>query len=110
MAKDVDLFKAAMAGVKPLRGRKVPDVAPKPKAEPAARSPKNPVVAPGTAKPGAQPRVTEAPFDGDVDRALSRGRRSPEATLDLHGMTLAAAERAVAQFLTESSHRNRRVV
>src|ERR1041385_2138003 len=41
-------------------------------------------------------------FDRDVDRALARGRRMPEAKLDLHGMTLAAAERAVAQFLAQS--------
>jgi DNA-nicking Smr family endonuclease len=41
-------------------------------------------------------------FDRAVDRALSRGRRSPEATLDLHGMTLAAAERAVRRFLEEA--------
>jgi DNA-nicking Smr family endonuclease len=54
--------------------------------------------------------IAEAPFDRDVDRALSRGRRSPEAKLDLHGMTLAAAERAVAQFLAESSDQGRRVV
>ena len=38
-------------------------------------------------------------FDRDIDRALSRGKRSPQASLDLHGMTLAAAERAVANFL-----------
>jgi DNA-nicking Smr family endonuclease len=49
-------------------------------------------------------------FDRDVDRALSRGRRAPQAKLDLHGMTLAAAEKAVAQFLAESSEQGRRLV
>ena len=49
-------------------------------------------------------------FDRDVDRALSKGRRTPEAKLDLHGMTLAAAERAVTRFIADASEQNRRVV
>ena len=49
-------------------------------------------------------------FDRDIDRALSRGRRAPEAKLDLHGMTLAAAERAVARFLEEAAALDLRVV
>jgi DNA-nicking Smr family endonuclease len=49
-------------------------------------------------------------FDRDVDRALSRGKREPEANLDLHGMTLVAAERAVARFLAQSAGEGRRVV
>jgi len=49
-------------------------------------------------------------FDRDVDRALSKGRRAIEAKLDLHGMTLAAAERAVSTFIAASSEQNRRVV
>jgi DNA-nicking Smr family endonuclease len=108
MARDVDLFKAAMTGVKPLEGRKAPAVVSKPKVEAAAGSQEN------SRRPAATPDphqpVAEAPFDRDVDRALSRGRRSPEATLDLHGMTLVAAERAVTRFLAESSEQGRRVV
>jgi DNA-nicking Smr family endonuclease len=49
-------------------------------------------------------------FDREVDRALSKGKRRPEAKLDLHGMTLVAAERAVSAFIAESSADNRRVV
>jgi DNA-nicking Smr family endonuclease len=49
-------------------------------------------------------------FDRDVDRALSKGRRAIEAKLDLHGMTLASAERAVARFIADASEQNRRVV
>ncbi|MBV8392547.1 MAG: DNA mismatch repair protein MutS, partial [Alphaproteobacteria bacterium] len=62
--------------------------------------------------PGAARRpAVAAPliFDRDIDRALSRGRRSPEAKLDLHGMTLAAAERAVARFLEEAVSLDMRV-
>ena len=49
-------------------------------------------------------------FDREVDRELAKGKRTPEAKLDLHGMTLAAAERAVTAFIAESSEQNRRVV
>ncbi len=131
MAKDVDLFRAAMADVKPLKGRKksarkrpsarkVPAVIPRPKAEGSL---------PGQERSLAEARtlsarlgMTEVPrratkqsstplsFDRDVDRALSKGKRAIEAKLDLHGMTLAAAERAVARFIAEASERNHRVV
>jgi DNA-nicking Smr family endonuclease len=110
MAKDLDLFKAAMAGVTPLKtDRPAKRAVAKPKAEkpatpkarslPSARSTKATFVA---------PRIE--PFDRDVDRALARGRRAPEATLDLHGMTLAEAERAVAHFLAEGVSQGHRVV
>ena len=112
MAKDVDLFAAAMAGVKPLEGskrgarRRKPAVAGPPPAPPAKRAADTPkAVQPAPAGPSG----IEV-FDRDVDRALARGRRQPEATLDLHGMTLAAAERAVAGFLAESTEQGRRVV
>jgi DNA-nicking Smr family endonuclease len=109
MAKDVDLFRAAMAGVRPLRRERV--VIPRPKAEDSPRSQKSPLPAVGTiSSPVAAPAVAEQTFDRDVDRALSKGRRAPEAKLDLHGMTLVAAERAVAHFIASSSEQNRRVV
>jgi DNA-nicking Smr family endonuclease len=104
MAKDVDLFKAAMAGVTPLKGQRR-SVAAKPKPEPPAKHQER----------SARPTQKEKPspplaFDRDIDRARLRGKRAPEAKLDLHGMTLAAAERAVAEFLAESSELGRRVV
>jgi DNA-nicking Smr family endonuclease len=108
MAKDVDLFKAAMAGVRPRRCQRRAATAkakvappPGPSQEPAQKS-----------FPPADTTKFQAPqiFDRDIDRALSRGRRAPEAKLDLHGMTLAAAERAVARFLAESSEHGRRLV
>src|ERR1700741_4481231 len=103
MAKDVDLFKAAMVDVRPLKGRGRRAVA-KLQAE---RSPKSKDRAPPPAAM-AKSQVLQT-FDRDVERTLSRGRREPEAKLDLHGMTLAAAERAVAQFLAESSEQGRRL-
>jgi len=115
MAKDVDLFKAAMAGARPIKGRKVSRPAPaltSPQSgaeEKKATAPVSSPVTRGRLKE-AVGNIAEAAFDRDIDRALSRGRRSPEAKLDLHGMTLAAAERAVAQFLAESSDQGRRIV
>jgi DNA-nicking Smr family endonuclease len=116
MAKDVDLFAQAMAGVAPLKGRRKPVAASAPPAErpspPLERSqpgiPPNPMALTfaGTSATAA----VGQPFDRDVDRALSRGKRAPEAKLDLHGMTLVAAERAVARFLAQSASEGRRVV
>lgn len=109
MAKDVDLFKAAMKDVAPLRGRR-----------PVARAGRLPDMAKsvGNSSRATPPRQTIRParrderpsFDRDIDRALSRGRREPEARLDLHGLTLAAAERAVVRFLEEAADRDLRIV
>ena len=116
MAKDVDLFLAAMAGVKPLKGQK-------PAKKPAIAEPKAAGSVPPqerslaeapalSVRPGVTSTAASTPlsFDRDVERALSKGRRTPEAKLDLHGMTLAAAERAVTTFLAEAQAENRRVV
>jgi DNA-nicking Smr family endonuclease len=113
MAKDVDLFKAAMAGVRPIKGRKAPKPAPVPALHRSGEDHKPartvPAVSPArrNSEVGA---IVEAPFDRDIDRALSRGKRLPEAKLDLHGMTLSAAEQAVAEFLAQSREQGRRIV
>lgn len=108
MAKDVELFAAAMANVKPLKGRRPGSAGvPRPKVDDARQVQEKIVTA---VAPAARPVADRQPFDRDVDRALSRGRRMPEATLDLHGMTLAAAERAVARFLEESAALDLRLV
>jgi DNA-nicking Smr family endonuclease len=113
MAKDVDLFKAAMAGVRPIKGRKAPKPAPAPALHRSGEDHKPartvPAVSP-TRRNSEVGAIVEAPFDRDIDRALSRGKRSPEAKLDLHGMTLSAAERAVAEFLAQSREQGRRVL
>ncbi|HTR85703.1 MAG TPA: Smr/MutS family protein [Reyranella sp.] len=111
MARDVDLFKAAMADVKPLKGRRAVRPSPSPTLPRKTREG-------GISSPVIRERIKEGEskpaeplaFDRDVDRALSRGRRSPEATLDLHGMTLAAAERAVRRFLDEAVALDMRLV
>lgn len=116
MVKDAGLFSAAMADVKPLEGRKRPRRAAPAKAAPPPPAPLSPVPRPIQVKrkPVAptEPDLSsdDRSFDRDVARALSRGKLVPEATLDLHGMTLAAAERAVGDFLERVGTRDFRVV
>jgi DNA-nicking Smr family endonuclease len=107
MARDVDLFAKAMADVKPLRGKRpgakksIPAVVPRAKPEVPPKPIGKSTVSLEAKK---APELTADPrtFDREVDRALSRGRLAPEGTLDLHGMTLATAERAVARFLEQA--------
>jgi DNA-nicking Smr family endonuclease len=127
MAKDADLFVAAMADVTPLKGKKrrgkriakgAQDVLPRPKAEGPKKRPTRSLAALGMTKGTVAPKPAPEPeltadaknFDRDIDRALSRGKTSPEARLDLHGMTLATAERAVARFLEQAASQDCRVV
>lgn len=111
MVKDAHLFAAAMSGVKPLKGRKpasrAKTVIQRAKAE--GSSPRVSFAALGVTK---QPELSpdDQNFDRDTSRALLRGKLVPEASLDLHGMTLAAAERAVADFLEDATARDLRVV
>src|SRR5882672_12739426 len=112
MAKDVDLFEAAMVDVKPLAGRKhaaAKVVIPRPKAEGPLKPQKRSRAALGMT---SAPELTldDHNFDRDTARALGRGKLVPQASLDLHGMTLAAAERAVAGFLDDAALRDLRVV
>jgi DNA-nicking Smr family endonuclease len=113
MTKDVHLFAAAMTDVKMLgspRRRLLPPEAAS-RAEPAtAALPKR--EARSRPAPAAERDLSagDRTFDRDIDRGLSRGKVSPDAKLDLHGLTLAAAERAVARFLEEAAARDCKVV
>src|SRR5581483_2897586 len=107
MVKDLDLFRRAMADVSPLKGRRAPVAGRSTSTRPPEERQASAVA--------TTVRKTVAPaeafsFDRDIDRALSRGRRDPEAKLDLHGLTLTAAERAVARFLEEATALDLRVV
>jgi DNA-nicking Smr family endonuclease len=112
MAKDVDLFEAAMVDVKPLAGRKraaAKAVIPRPKAEGPLKPQKRSRAALGMT---SAPELTldDHNFDRDTARALGRGKLVPQASLDLHGMTLAAAERAVANFLDAAVTQDLRII
>jgi DNA-nicking Smr family endonuclease len=114
MAKDVDLFVAAMADVEPLPGRKratrpAKAVVSRPEAEsPSALR----IALPrhGGGKAAEELTLDDHNFDRDTTRALGRGKLVPQASLDLHGMTLAAAERAVGDFLDAAVARDFRIV
>jgi DNA-nicking Smr family endonuclease len=113
MAKDVDLFAAAMSGVKPLKSRKqaghTTGVIPKAKPEGPLGPQKRSLAALGMTG-GPELAADDQNFDRDISRSLSRGKLLPQASLDLHGMTLAAAERAVTVFLEDVTARDLRVV
>src|SRR5215510_12115377 len=112
MAKDLDLFAKAMAGVKPLAGRKPRQshaVIPRPKAEGPLKPQKSSLAALGMTAP-RELTLQDQGFDRDVSRQLSRGKLVPQDSLDLHGMTLAGAERAVSDFLDRAAARDLRIV
>jgi DNA-nicking Smr family endonuclease len=111
VVKDVDLFAAAMADVKPLAGRKrgAAGVIPRPKAERPLKPQKRSSAARGTT-PAPELTLDDHNFDRDTARALGRGKLVPQASLDLHGMTLAAAERAVADFLDAAVTQDLRII
>ena len=108
MAKDVDLFRDAMAGVAPIKGRRAVKPASLPVRAERPVPVRESVPAPPVPTVPGSPMVQ--PFDRDVGRALAKGKRTPEASLDLHGMTLVAAEKAVSRFLAESAGQNLRLV
>jgi DNA-nicking Smr family endonuclease len=114
-ADDAGLWRKAMRGVAPLRGR--------PQHNPPPQAGEGRVGAKAGGTPPVQPAVIRVPrpvpaplppldrFAG-IDRAsaerLKRGRYPVEAHLDLHGMTQAEARRALAGFVAGSRARGRR--
>lgn len=122
---DMDLWRRVASDVKPIKrdrigGASVPEPEPSPvlapKAAPAnARRQKLPTALP---LPKAAPRPAKPAlshgFLADLDRRtaqrLQRGRLPIEATLDLHGMTQAAAHEALNGFIGRSEALGRRCV
>ncbi len=97
---DDDLFHRAMKDARPLRGRRSAKPSPtKPAPTPAATATR--VVTPAPAAPNLpdlDPR-TATGLDRATEENLRRGKLVPEASIDLHGHTLADAERALMRFL-----------
>ena len=92
---------------------------------PEPENPKNGTRLPDIIRPGQ----AEAPFGGSADRAaeisggpgphrmdrkqhgrMTRGKLEPEARIDLHGMTLAAAQPALTRFILTAHAEDRRLV
>jgi DNA-nicking Smr family endonuclease len=104
--RDDETFRAAMAGAQPLRGRRKV-VAPSPSVRALLRErPVQPAPPPEPAQPArALPDLSPERSPG-LDRAtaqtLRRGRLQPDGTIDLHGMTVAQAERALGRALARA--------
>lgn len=118
-----------MVGVKPLASRKrrprsTAGATPRPKTDSTARRPDRPgPTSAGRKSPAVLARLTaetrpppadlspdDRVFDRELSRQLARGKLLPQASLDLHHMTLAAAERAVRRFLVDASAQKLRIV
>lgn len=67
-----------------------------------------PLAPPAAKDSGDRPQPLR--IDRRTQKALSRGKRSPEATIDLHGMTLAQAHVALNRFILASFATGRRLV
>lgn len=90
-------------GAKPAKAKGEPVRSAAPPRAPSS----SPSVAPAPAKPR---RAAGFGLDGATAERLKRGKVEPEATLDLHGMTQAAAHAALAAFVRSAHERGRRCV
>jgi DNA-nicking Smr family endonuclease len=98
-AEEMRLWLTAMKDVAPLRA--VPPAPPPP--FPAA----DPPLAPPAEPPPPSLRRPNG-VDGRTLRQLTRGERTIEATIDLHGMTLDAAHGALRRFVEAQARAERR--
>lgn len=117
MPDDHEIFRAAMADARRLTDRKgrksVKVVEPPPRLRDLLRErpiqPREPE--PPKMPAGARPLdpVAATGLDRASDTRLRRGRVAPDAKLDLHGYTLAEAERALTRFLATCQQRDQRL-
>jgi len=104
------LWARVVAAVKPLHGAR--PVAPLVALEQhgaAKPKPSRPAVI-AVAKPARAARTPGETLDASWDRRLSRGLVSPDATIDLHGHTLASAHARLDQELARAITRGDRVL
>lgn len=136
-ATDLDLWRVSVSGVKPLKARKrevavkasnPTTSALKKAAKPPAKTPTNtpakktwtklepsPHTSPRSSSPPSSPSSplsshSFATPDRKTKRALSKGKKTVEATLDLHGFTQEKAHAALRRFLLNAHTNNQRLV
>jgi len=99
-----------MKDARPLRGRRTTAPSPaKPAAKPPATAPRVAPAPPASSTlPDLDPRAATG-LDRATEESLRRGKLSPDASIDLHGHTLAEAERALARFLERAQASGARV-
>lgn len=78
-------------------------------ATPHAPKPDKPAAA-APAKPSRKQASVQAGLDGRTAERLRRGQLEPEARIDLHGLTEAAAHRALSDFVRSAHRRGLRLV
>ena len=115
--EDQELWKKVKESATPLDQRKNLTASPKSfsKKEPQNKYIMNdlkirPILSPTLITlPPAQDKTT-LKMDQKAFKRMTRGRLKPEATLDLHGSTLAQAHALLVQFIQRNFHANRRLV
>lgn len=103
-----ELFEEVLKDTKPLKGKTRLRVK-TPKPDKPAPPPK-PVAAPKLELPAPRPRTGPSGLDGRTADRLRRGQLEPEARLDLHGLTEAAAHRALLVFVKGAQARGLKLV
>jgi DNA-nicking Smr family endonuclease len=107
---DDDLFQRAMKDARPLRGRRAIKPLPAPPAPKPAAAVSRPITPapPAQDLPDLDPRAATG-LDRATEESLRRGKLVPDASIDLHGHTLAEAERTLARFLERAQASGARV-
>jgi DNA-nicking Smr family endonuclease len=106
---EAELWARVAATIRPLSREKVP---PQPIQKQTQFAP-NPVRPKTTQKRSETPPVAVRPgttLDGGWDRRLQAGAVAPDRTLDLHGMNLDSAWRAIDRALEQAIARGERVI
>lgn len=103
------LFAAALKDARPLKGRASRKAKAVPAAPPSVAPRFTTASRPAAALPELKPETGAHP-DRSTAEKLRRGRMAVEATLDLHGMTLAKAEQRLANFLVQAQTQGLRLV
>jgi len=112
---DDALFRAAMAGAKPLTGQDTRREPVEPAPPRSSKNPKPPVRTPPPAQQATPPKSpltagTAADLDRRTMDRLRKGRMRPEARIDLHGHTASAAHTTLNAFITSSHGAGKRCV
>lgn len=122
---ELALWRAATRDALPLHARAAPSPEPQPAPTPPRPAAPKPVLAfAPSPRPREEPAVRFYPAPPDLDalsartpgldrgtaQALRKGRRAPDARLDLHGMTLDQAHGALATFVQDQRARGARCV
>lgn len=94
-------------GVEPAAPLPTPPEIPKPPAPPRPIS-QGTLASPIPQKPAVTPQVH--PFDTQLDRSIRRGKKTPDRTLDLHGLTVDQAHGILLTFVKTAYLRHDRLL